>query len=297
MRVAPPLSFVICTLIWGTTWLAIKIGYAGLDAVWGASLRFLLAAALMAPLVIARRLSPPFGPRQVGVVAFVGIVLFGLDYGLIYWGEQWVSSGVTAVLFATCPLFVALFAAGLIPHERVTGRHLVGTLAAIVGLGFIFWDELTATRPRIGPSLAIIGAAVAAGISSVVVRRWGRDLAPLVLNTGAMLVGGVALLLASALLGETQELPQSAPAWTSLLYLVLFGSVIAFLLYWDLLSQWSANRSILVVLLTPLVALIAGTVYGEVLTPTQWFGSVIVLVGVAVTLTAPHAPAPVAARA
>lgn len=295
MRLPPTLAFTICSLIWGTTWLAIKIGYEGLDPIWGASARFLIAGVLLVPLVLAYRLPPPMGRRQVGVVAFVGVVLFGLDYGLIYWGETRITSGLTAILFATLPLFVGLFAAGLLPHERVTRNHVLGVIVGIVGLSVIFSDELAVRSDTLWSMLAIIGSAAAAAISSVVVRRWGQDLPPLVLNNGAMLVGGVCLAGASVLLGETQALPGTRNAWFSLLYLVFLGSIVSFLLYWDLLKVWGPHRSALIVILTPVVAVITGLAYGERLSTLQWLGSAVVLAGVALSLynpTSARRPAP-----
>jgi drug/metabolite transporter (DMT)-like permease len=284
MRVPPALAFATCTLVWGTTWIAIKIGYGGLDAVWGASLRFLLAGLLIIPLLFIYRVGLPRGKRQIGVILFVGLILFGLDYGFIYWGEQHISSGLTAVLFAITPLFIATYGATVIPEERVTARHIIGILVGLVGLILVFRDQLGLDEASAGPMLAIVCSASAAAISSVVVRRWGKDITPLALNNGAMLIGGLALLAASLALGEHPSLPATRNAWLALLYLVIFGSVISFLLYWQLLKDWGHNRSGLIVVLTPVVAVITGLAAGEQLTPLQWFGSALVLAGVAVSL-------------
>ncbi len=292
MRAPPAVAFAVCTLIWGTTWLAIKVGYGGLDAVWGASLRFLLASVLVVPLIVARRHPPPMGRRQVGVVLFVGLVLFGFDYGAIYWGEQYIPSGLTAILFATMPLFVAVVNRAVLPGERITPQHVAGILVGLVGLGLIFSDEIGFSPDTAAPMLAIVVAAAAAASSSVVVRRWGRDLEPLVLNAGAMFVGAVALAGASLALGETPALPSTRGAWIALLYLVAFGSILGFLLYWDLLKMWGANRAALVVILTPVVAVVTGLAVGERLNAWQWAGSATVLAGVAVSLYRPTVAAP-----
>lgn len=297
MRVSPGFAFVACAFIWGTTWIAIKFGYDGLDAVWGASLRFLVAGVILLPIVLGLRIPLPKGRRQWSVAAFAGIAMFALDYGLIYWGEQYLSSGLTAILFATMPLFVALFAVLLIRSERMTPMHAAGIALGLGGLFVIFYPDIRAGTSSIWPAIAIVIAAVAAASTSVVVRRWGRDLHPLSFNATAMLLGGIILSIVSLALGETPALPTTRRSWLSLLYLVAFGSILSFILYWNLLRQWPAHRAGLIPIATPVVAVLTGFVLNdEVLTLYQWLGSAIVVGGVAVSLlpTKARLPVPVA---
>lgn len=283
-RLPPGLSFAVLVLIWGTTWLAIKLGYDGLDPVWGASLRFFIAGAIFIPLVLARGKRFPTKPREILIVVYVGLAMFALDYGLLYWGEQFVSSGMTAILFGTMPLFIALFSAFTIPNERVTPRQLVGILIGLAGLALIFGDEIRLASDVAGPMVGMVAAAAAAASTSVIVRRWGQAISPDALSGGAMWVGAVTLLGASLLLGETPRLPTTGIAWGSLLYLVALGSVASFILYWRLLSVWPASRAGLVPLLTPVVAVATGLLAGERLSALQWTGSFVVLAGVALAL-------------
>lgn len=292
IRIPPPLSFAILVLIWGTTWLAIKIGYDGLDPVWGASLRFFIAAALFTPMILLRGHPLPRTRRELLIIAYVGLAMFGLDYGLLYWGEQYVTSGLTAILFGTMPLFIALFAAFTIPHERVSPRQLAGILVGFLGLVLIFGSEFRLGGDAAGPMVGMIAAAAAAASTSIIVRRWGQSIPPDTLSGGAMLVGAIALLLASLALGEEQALPRTPTAWGSLLYLVLLGSVASFVLYWRLLSVWPASRAGLVPLLTPIVAVLTGLLAGERLGAQQWAGSFVVLAGVALALWPRQALAP-----
>lgn len=289
VRPVPPLvAFAACTFIWGTTWLAIKVGYAGLDPLWGASLRFFLASGLLGAFLLTRTQESPSSWRHAFVVLFVGTAMFGLDYGLIYWGEQFLASGLTAILFATMPLFVALFGSILLPMDQLTWRHGVGIGIGLAGLFFIFQPQLSLDHFTLWPMVAIVGAAAAAAGSNVVVRRWGHDLAPARLTAGAMLIGAFQLFLASLLLGESPHWPATGTTWASLLYLVVIGSVLAFLLYWDLLRTWGAHRSGLIVLLTPVVAVVSGYALQEHLTVAQWLGSSLVLGGVALALLRPR---------
>lgn len=288
--------FGTCTLIWGTTWLAIKEGYAGLDPLWAASLRFFAASLILFGILLATRSSWRAQWQDAAVVVFVGVVLFGADYGLIYWGEQFLPSGLTAVLFGTMPLFVGLFGAWLIPSERWTVAHASGILLGLVGLVAIFRDQLAIDVTDFWPMVAIVASAAAAGVSSVVMRRWGHGISPELLNAGAMFVGAGILFVASISLGETPGMPEGAAAWWSVTYLAVFGSVVAFLLYLRLLKVWTANRASLVALSMPLVAVLAGVVVlGERLTGLQMLGTALVLGGVALSLFAPskaRAPTP-----
>ena len=99
--------YVLLCIIWGSTWLVIKIGYGGLGPFNVAALRFLMAGAVLAVIIPVLGTRWPNGRREWSVVTFVGVALFGADYGLIYWGEQFIDSGLTAILFATLPLFTA----------------------------------------------------------------------------------------------------------------------------------------------------------------------------------------------
>ena len=298
MRISPGFAFVACTFIWGTTWLAIKFGYGGLDAIWGASLRFLLSGIILLPIVLGMRIRLPHGRRQWSVAIFAGVAMFAIDYGLIYWGEQFLSSGLTAILFATMPLFVALIAVLVIPTERMTPMHAAGIALGLGGLFVIFYPDIRAGTSSIWPAVAIVLSAVAAAATSVVVRRWGRDLHPLSLNASAMLLGGIILAVVSVLLGETPGLPTTQRSWLSLLYLVAFGSILSFILYWNLLRQWPAHRAGLIPIATPVVAVVTGFFLNdEVLTLYQWLGSAVVVLGVAVSLLPAKAPAPAPAPA
>lgn len=297
MRVPPVLSFAACTLIWGTTWLAIKEGYEGIDPLWGAAFRFFLAGTILLMLMASRGASLRIRRVDVGVVAFVGIILFGFDYGLIYWGEQFLPSGLTAILFATMPLFVGVFSALLIRGERWTPRHGLGVALGLLGLALVFREHLGFDRAAFWPMVAIVLSAAAAAVSSVVMRKYARETDPFFLNGGAMIVGAVALLGASNALGESAALPQGTTAWTATLYLAIFGSVVSFLLYFGLLHAWGANRSSLLTLLTPIVAVISGALrLHEALSPFQVVGAALVLGGVGLSLYRPATPrAPLAA--
>src|SRR4029079_13274534 len=148
--------YVLLCIIWGSTWLVIKIGYGGLGPLTVASLRFVLAGAavtMLMPLLGARWRS---GRGEWLLVLWVGLVLFAADYGLIYWSEQYIDSSLTAILFAMLPLVTIAFAHVYITGDLIRTRKLAGTLLALVGVVALCGDRLPVHASQAGPMLAVI---------------------------------------------------------------------------------------------------------------------------------------------
>jgi drug/metabolite transporter (DMT)-like permease len=155
--------YALLCVIWGSTWLVIKVGYGGLGPFNVAALRFLIAGALFAPIVPLLGARWPTGSIEWGLVLWVGLVLFAADYGLIYWAEQYLESGLTAILFATLPLITIGFAHVYLPGDRITPRKLAGTLLAFFGVVALFGDHVRLDATKTGPMLAVIASAICAG--------------------------------------------------------------------------------------------------------------------------------------
>jgi drug/metabolite transporter (DMT)-like permease len=261
--------YALLCLIWGSTWLVIKVGYGGLGPFNVAAVRF-FAAGLLLSLALPFVGAPwPRGRTEWGLVVWVGVVLFGADYGLIYWSERSLDSGLTAILFATLPLITSVIAHVYVPGERMTGRKLAGTLLAFVGVVALFGDRVRLDRSQIGPMAAVVASAVSAAAGSVVTKRYGSTLHPAALNAPAMLVGAAALLLAAAAAGERLQLPEDVGTWAAVAYLSVVGSVVSFLTYFSLLKTWSVTSLSFISVFTPVIALVLGfLVLGE--RPTIW---------------------------
>lgn len=297
-----PLSFVLLCVIWGSTWLVIKVGYGGLGPFNVASLRFLLAGVTLATLMPALGARWPRGRTEWGLVLTVGSMLFAADYGLIYWGEQYLESGLTAILFAVLPIVTALVAHAYLPAERLTARKLGGTLLAFLGVVALFADKVRFDAALALPMLAIVGSAVFASISSVATKRHGHDIHPAALNAPAMLVGGILLAAASFLAGDGYRLPSdttSATAlgtWLAIVYLAFAGSIVTFLVYFWLMKTWEATTLSFVSIFTPVTALVLGfLILDERPTPWTGLGAVLILGGVLLALRKPPPTGPAAA--
>jgi drug/metabolite transporter (DMT)-like permease len=278
--------YTLLCVIWGSTWLVIKVGYGGLGPFNVASLRFFLAGAVLAVMMPLLRARWPRGRVEWTLVVWIGLVLFAADYGLIYWAEQWLESGLTAILFATLPLITIAFAHVYLPGDRITPRKLGGTLLAFVGVIALFGDHVRLDATRIGPMAAIIVSAVCAAAAAVASKRHGTSLHPAALNAPAMIVGAAALLIASLVNGEGYALPRGSGAWAAIAYLALAGSVVTFLGYFSLLKTWSVTSLSFISVFTPAIALLLGFVFLDE-RPTLWtaLGAALILSGVALALT------------
>lgn len=228
----------------------------------------------------------PRGRREWFVVLWVGVVLFGGDYGLIYWAETSLDSGLTSILFATLPIFTIAFAHGYVPGDRMTLRKVAGTTVAFLGVISLFAERVRIDASQSAPMAAVIGAAVCAAAAAVVSKRHGGGMPSATINGPAMLVGAVALLLAAVATGEHVALPRGAAAWGAVAYLAVVGSVISFLGYFSLLKRWSVTSLSFIGVFIPLIAVVLGaTLAGERVTMATISGGGLILAGVTIALT------------
>lgn len=275
------LAFIGCCLIWGSTFLAIRIGNQALPPEWAATLRLSLAAPLLALVVVIRRDRWPRGPALEAAVLF-GVFNFGANLALLYWGERVVPSGIAAVLYATVPLSTALIAA-LLRVERLRARKLIAAIVAIGGVATIFAGEMRFDVPLDG-LLAVLLAATAASLSSVFLKRAPQ---PSVFSTNAVgaAAGAVICLAASIVLGEDRTLPSTVAAWWPVIYLTLAGSLGAYVLYTWLVGHWSVTNASYVGVVVPVIAVALGAVVlQETRAPETYLGAVIVIAAVVVAL-------------
>jgi drug/metabolite transporter (DMT)-like permease len=278
--------YALLCFIWGSTWMVIKVGYGGLGPFNVAAIRFFAAGLLCAAIMPIANARWPRGRTEWLVAAFVGVVLFGADYGLIYWAEQFIDSGLTAILFATLPLITIAAAHLFLPGEPITPRKLAGTLLAFLGVVALFGDHLRLEPGNAIPMAAVVASGVCAAAAGVVTKRSGGSLHPLSLNAPAMLVGGGVLAAASVAAGDGFGVPRDAATIGAIAYLAVAGSVVSFLAYFSLLKSWSVTSLSFISVFTPAIALVLGFVFlDERPTPLTAVGGALVLAGVTLALT------------
>lgn len=274
-------------LIWGSTWAAIRVSLEGIPPLTGVVIRFFLACALLLSLtpVFGVRLGQSPVERRLWLIN--AVLTFTVSYGLVYWGEQWVPSGLAAILFATFPLFVALLAHFFLPGERLRGKSLVGVLVGFAGVAVLFSEDLQAVggpRTAFAASLMLI-APFASAIANVAVKRWGAGVHPLSVSGVSMGLGAL-LVVPLAWIGERgREISFSPRPVIAVLYLAVIGSAVAFTVYYWLLRRLPATSLSLINYATPVVAVLIGTLWlGEPFTLRILLGAALVVAGVAIAV-------------
>jgi drug/metabolite transporter (DMT)-like permease len=280
------LLFALLCLVWGSTWLAIKVGLVGVPPFLGAGLRFLLATLIVGAVLAARRQRFRLTRADRICVLSLGLLVFWIDYAAVYWAETRISSGLTAILFSTMPLMTVLLSRFWTRSETLSPRKLAGILVGVAGTVMLFWPhERLGLQPVLG-MLAALGASLAAAVNLVTMKKHGRHSDPFVLNFLGMGLGAACLLAMSAGLERWSAVAWSPSNLLALLYLSVVGSVIAFSAYYYLIKLVDATVVSSSTLIIPIVALILGRAAGETVGPTAIAGIVTILAGVAVA-TAP----------
>jgi drug/metabolite transporter (DMT)-like permease len=250
--------------IWGSTWLGIKLGLRDLPPITFAGIRFALAAVLLGGIVLWRRTRLPAAARDWVLLAYTGFLSITLNYALVFWGEQYISSGLAALLSATVPLFGLPLAHWYLAAEPLTAFKVIGVLLGLFGIGIVFSGELGTGGPlALWASAGIIFAALATAQAGVLVKARGTHIEPSVL-AGVQMAGGCVPLLAGGILleGNPVYFHWTALALASLAYLTILGSVIAFLMYYWLIRHTTVTGVLMIPLVTPLVALLIGVLLG-----------------------------------
>jgi drug/metabolite transporter (DMT)-like permease len=284
-------SLVTMVLIWGTTWAAIRIGLRGIPPITGVALRFAVASAALLALLPVFGVKLGRSRREVGLWVSNTLLTFVVAYGVLYWAEQWVPSGLACVLFATFPLFVAVIAHFLLPGERLTTASAVGVLIGFAGVAVIFSEDFRA----LGGSKVALAAAVmlvcplSAGLGSVVVKKWGEGIHPLSISAVPMGITAVVMGLLALVVEADRPVTFDTSSVLTVLYLALLGSALPFTLYFWLLKSQPASRLALINYATPVVAVAVGSLFlDEPVTVRVLLGTILVIAGVGVAVRTHH---------
>jgi drug/metabolite transporter (DMT)-like permease len=254
------LVWVALCLIWGSTWLFIKIGVSVIPPITFAGVRFLVATIVLFLVVYLRKLPLPNTREDWTLLLTTGILSFTLNYGLLFWGEARTTSGLAAILQTIIPVFGLLLAHYYLPNEPMTWAKTSGVLLGIAGVVIIFVTQLHGEGPSaFAGSVAIVVGAFCVAWSNVMVKSRGTHLHPAVLAAGQMACGFVPLLIAGwAIEGNPFLLHWTGPAVIALFYLALVGSCCAFLLFYWLLRRVEVTKTMLISLVTPAIAVLLG---------------------------------------
>jgi drug/metabolite transporter (DMT)-like permease len=269
----------LLVLIWSSTWVAIKIGLEDVPPLLSAGVRFGIAGVGLLALAAALGRSLR---TDVKLAAVLGLLPFATAYGLIYWGEQYVPSGLAAVLFGVMPLYSATIASVALADEPLRARLLAGIAVALGGLALAFSESLALGDAKwaAAAATACALAPLAAAIGNVAIKRRGRRLDPIALNGWAMLGGGAVLLAASVPTEDWGTAALTGRSVGSVAYLAIIGSAVPFVTLTRLLGELPAVTMSYIALLIPFGALAFGAAfYDERITAVALVGALLVAGG------------------
>ncbi|GIU83071.1 MAG: hypothetical protein D6687_11305 [Acidobacteria bacterium] len=272
--------FLLC-IIWGTTWIFIKLGLNDLPPAGFAAVRFTVACSILWLILGFKKIGFPGSWKTRALVVLTGALQFSFNYGLLFWGEKYISSGMAAVLQSTIPIF-GMILAKIFVGETINGLKVTSVLLGVLGITLIFWEQLhlSGTMALLG-SLAVVVGAFGAALASVLVKAKMKAVEPANLVFWQMLIGHLPLWLISfASEGSPTNFRWTPNALICVLYLAVMGSVIAFWLYYWLLRKIEVTKAMTIALVTPVIAIFIGSFFGEKITVQAILGSSMVLLSV-----------------
>jgi len=298
MKLPNYILFLIPSFIWGSTWFAIKFQIGETDALYSVGYRFILAGLILAIYSKFNNLNMRFSKRDHLFMALQGFCLFGVNYWLVYMAEEHLTSGLVAVIFSGL-IFMNVFLNSLLLKAPLNKKVFFGGIIGLTGVILIFKDELRVfdfTDNNFIAFLMAVGSVTLASTGNILSAINQRRKIPVVQsNAYGMLYGAAAVMIIAILTGKTISIDLSIPYITSLLYLSVFGSVIAFTTYLNLLGKIGPDRAGYMSMVMPVIALLLSTVLeGYQWTSYGLLGLALILSGIFLALKRQRKVAPVA---
>ena len=286
------LAFAIIYFVWGSTYLAVRVGVREVPPLILAAMRFSVAGLVLFSWVLARGERAP-SLREWRSASLLGLVIFVFDYGLLFWAEQRVPSGIAAVMLATIPVFMALSEIIFLRTQQLTVRLALALLIGLGGVGVLMSRALNLGDAPIDKwgAVALIFASISWSIASVLARKLPLPSSKVMSSGAQMLTGGILLTVAAGAFGEFRNFHPGAVSrevWFALLYLIVAGSIIGFTAYVWLIHHESPTKVGTYAYVNPIVAVLVGYFLGgEGLSARTILGSVFILISVVVITTTP----------
>ncbi len=286
------LAFASIYFVWGSTFLAIRVGVREVPPFLLAGMRFLIAGIVLYAWMRARG-EPSPSAREWGAASLLAILIFVFDYGLLFWAERRVPSGLAAVMLATIPVFTALGEIVILRTQRLTLRLALALLVGLAGVAVLVGPSMRFGEAPVDTAgaCALIVAAISWSAAASLTRKMPLPAAKAMSSGAQMLAGGALLMLTAALLGEFRGFHVQAVspgAWLALAYLIVAGSILAFTAYVWLIHHESPTKVGTYAYVNPAVAVVIGHFWGgEAIGPRTIIGTLLVLVSVVVITTTP----------
>jgi len=280
------LGFCLLCLIWGSTWLGIKIGLEDAPPFLSAGIRFIIASFLLIFVLFFQK-KKWNGEKGFWIdTVILGVLCYYLPYATVYWSEQYLSSGLTAVLFTAHTFFVALFSIIFLTSERITRWTVIGLIIGIVGEIIVFWKNVSTVGECGSLAMAVcLSGTIFSALGLVYFKSVLHKYDRLLMVGSQICVAAVLLVLTGIIFEDWHSLVWSITTVGSIIYLAILGTVIAFLIYFWLISRIPLVTLSLVIMITPLVALFLGwLLLNEEVTLYTLFGTGVVITGIRITL-------------
>lgn len=255
--------YLTCCVLWGSSWLAIKIGLRDWTPLHFAGTRMVLAAACLLPFVLRRWTERPPG-KLIGRILMIGVLQIGIPYSLLFVGQQWLPAGISAVLFATFPVWLMLVSRVLLPDEHLTRTKLLAAALGVAGVIALQLPRLhtiaLGSREVLGAAL-VLGAAMLIAVANALVRRSLGGASPMMV-TFFQIVAGAAVIMTLARVFEPQaSIPLQARPLAAMAYLAIFGTVATYLCFFWLIQRIPMTAMGVIPLIDTTVAVLLGTIF------------------------------------
>lgn len=276
------LAYILICLLWGSTWLAIRLGLDSLTPVFSAGLRFTLASFFVLTIMKIKKIQLQTDSLSIKLYFILGFFSFVIPFGLVYWAELFIPSGLASIIFAVMPFFVILFSVIAIKEQTILPVQVFGVILGFVGIVVIFSEDLFLdfSHDFWGMGAVLLSSIMQAGIA-VTMKKYGKHLNPLSMNFLPLLLAGITMVVFGILYEDQSSSKYDMKAVLSVGYLAFFGTVLTFTTYYWLMKKINIVLLSISTFVTPIIAVILGwAILGEKFTSQILAGSSLVLVGI-----------------
>lgn len=272
------LGYVALCLIWGSTWMAIRVTVRDVPPLEAAAIRFFAAALVLVVLAAAQRKTWPRDRRQWNALLVLSLTIMAIPYGLLFWAEQYVTSGMTAILFSSMPLLVALIAP-LMKHRPAPRRAVFSMVVAFGGLLILLYTGMGTSGLALLGSAAVLLAVLLSSWSVVYAKSRLHEVDSVVSTAVQLLFGAVALTWATWALEAHRHAAWTRSALLAMMFLIIFGSCAAFVIYYWLLKRMQPYQLSTISLIVPVVAVLEGALLLREPVPLLMIVAIVVVLG------------------
>ena len=276
------IAYALMCLIWGSTWVMIKLGLRGAPPMTAVAVRFIIAAIVVFFIIGLRGKRLPKTRHFLYLSLFLSLFHLALPYVLVYWGEQFISSGLTAVLFGTMPIVVAVLAR-LFLGDPLSARKLAGIVVGIAGVWTIFSDSVGfGGADAAAGMMAVLASVVCASLATVAAKKYAARYDPLITLSVPFAVSGLLVLAVAVPIESSNPFEYDFTTWFTVLYLAVLGSVAAFALYFWIIKRIDVTTLSYQTLIIPVLAVMIGWIFlNETVTIRLAVGTALILTGIA----------------